>query len=238
MIWNKVLTENVVPKDNTTQVNYKKLLKDQTDLNTYLKSISAVSQAEYSKWNDKEKLAFLFNAYNAFTVKLILQELEKNADLKSIKKIGGLLGNPWKIKFFRFLGKESFLDEIEQDIARKNFDEPRLHFAFNCASIGCPSLQPFAFVGAKLDEQLDAATRSFLKDPSRNQLDPSKSTLSLSSILKWYNDDFENSKKMGPLRAFLIVYFPFTPEQAKMFEAGKYEIKYLPYNWNLNQVPN
>lgn len=163
-----------------------------------------------------------------------MQELPKNGELKSIKKIGGVFRNPWKIKFFKFLGKESFLDEIEQDIARKNFAYPRMHFAFNCASISCPSLQPLAFTADKLDLLLDNATREFFKDNSRNSIETSRSTLGLSPILKWYKDDFENSKKLGPLRRFLVTYFPFTPQQLKKFEAGQYNIKYLPYDWNLN----
>lgn len=234
--WHKVLSEYVVTANKTTKVKYAELSKKQDQLDLYLQTVSAVNPADYNTWNEKQKLAFLFNAYNAFTLKLIVQELVKNSELKSIKKIGGVFSSPWKIKFFQFLGKESFLDDIEQNIARKNFDEPRMHFAFNCASIGCPSLQPVAFTADKLDIQLDTATRDFFKDESRNSLDTGKSTLGLSSILKWYKDDFENSKKLGPLRKFLSTYYPFTPEQLKKFETGQYDIKYLPYDWNLNAV--
>ncbi len=209
-------------------------MKNPADLNSYLKEVSAVTQNEYSAWSEKQKLAFLFNSYNAFTIKLIIQELEKNKDLKSIKKIGGLFGNPWKIKFFKFLGKDSFLDEIEQDIARKDFDEPRMHFAFNCASIGCPSLQNKAFTAANLDQQLEAGARNFLNDPSRNEINQKKHTLALSSILKWYKEDFENSKKLGPMNKFLAENFPFTANEKKEFLAGNYSVKYLEYNWNLN----
>ena len=232
--WGKVLSEYVVETNKTTKVKYFELMKNPIDLNSYLKEVSAVSVANYATWNEKQKLAFLFNSYNAFTLKLIIQELEKNKDLKSIKKIGGLFGNPWKIKFFNFLGKESFLDEIEQDIARKEFDEPRMHFAFNCASIGCPSLQKIAFTETNLEQMLDVGARSFLSDQSRNELSKKTHTLSLSSILKWYKDDFENSKKLGPMKKFLATYFPFSDDEKKAFMAGKYTIKYLDYDWNLN----
>ena len=230
--WGKVLSEYVVETDKTTKVKYFELMKSPTELNSYLKDVSAVTAAEYAKWNEKQKLTFLFNSYNAFTLKLITQELEKDKNLKSIKKIGGLFGNPWKIKFFTFLGKESFLDEIEQDIARKDFDEPRMHFAFNCASIGCPSLLKTAFTEANMEQLLDTAARNFLSDQSRNVLQ--KNTLALSSILKWYKDDFENSKKFGPMSQFLATYFPFSESEKKAFLAGKYKVKYLDYNWNLN----
>lgn len=230
--WNKVLSENVVEFEKTTKVKYFDILKNPVVLNAYLKEVSSVTATDYAKWNEKQKLAFLFNAYNAFTVKLITQELEKDKSLKSIKKIGGLFGNPWKIKFFTFLGKESFLDEIEQDIARKDFDEPRMHFAFNCASIGCPSLMKTAFTETNLEQLLDTGARNFLSDQSRNVLQ--KNTLALSSILKWYKDDFENSKKFGSMNNFLTTYFPFSETEKKSFLAGKYNIKYLDYNWNLN----
>lgn len=233
--WSKVLSQFVEKSGVTTQVKYSELLKNQADLNAYLTEVQKVTQAEYSTWNEKQKLSFLFNAYNAFTIKLILNELEKNKDLKSIKKIGGMFGKPWKIKFFKFLGKEGYLDYIEQEIARKNFDEPRMHFAFNCASIGCPSLQMTAFVAENLDAQLDQVSRDFLKDSSRNELNQTKKTLALSSIFDWYKDDFENSKKQGPLKRFLLIYFPFTAQQKSEFEADKYTIKYLDYNWDLNK---
>ncbi len=232
--WGKVLSNYVVETNKTTKVKYFDLIKNPSDLNSYLKDVSAVSAADYATWNEKQKLAFLFNSYNAFTMKLIIQELEKSNDLKSIKKIGGLFGNPWKIKFFNFLGKESFLDEIEQDIARKDFDEPRMHFAFNCASIGCPSLQKIPFTETSLENMLDNGVRNFLSDQNRNELNKSKHTLNLSSILKWYKDDFENSKKLGPINKFLATYFPFSESEKKAFLAGKYNIKYLDYDWNLN----
>lgn len=234
--YKKVLKQHVVQFGATTRVSYSNLRKDPTELNSFIKEIESVSKADYTGWSDKQKLAFLFNSYNALTLKLIIQELDKDKDLKSIKKIGGLFGNPWTIKFFTFLGKSSFLDEIEQDIARKNFDEPRLHFAFNCASIGCPALQTTAFTADKLDEQLDQATKMFLSDSSRNSVSKKSQKIQLSSIIKWYKDDFENSKKFGPLKKFLLNYFPFDADDKRNFENDKLEIKYLDYDWNLNKA--
>ncbi len=235
-MFNKVLENYVVKAGATTQVKYTDLLKNPADLNTYIKEVEGVTKAEYNGWSEPQKLSFLFNSYNALTLKLILQNLEKNKDLKSIKKIGGFLQNPWKIKFFNFLGKQSFLDEIEQDIARKNFDEPRLHFAFNCASIGCPSLLTTAFTAEKLNDQLEQATKAFLADSTRNSVSKKNNTLQLSSIFKWYKSDFEDSKKYGPMKRFLLKYFPFDAEDRKKFEADQLDIKYLDYNWNLNKT--
>ena len=232
--WNKVLAEAGVKSGKTTQVKYLDLVKNSENLNAFVKEVESVTQKQYNSWNEKQKLAFLFNSYNALTVKLIVQELTKDKNLKSIKYIGGVFSSAWKLKFFKFLGKESFLDEIEKDIARPNFDEPRMHFAFNCASISCPSLQLTAFTAEKLDEQLEAAAKEFLSDPSRNELNKNKYTLYLSSIFKWYKEDFEKSKKLGPLNKFLLAHFPMTEDEKKQFSAGKYDIKYLDYNWNLN----
>ncbi len=232
--WNKVLAEAGVKSDKTTKVKYFELVKNPANLSVFIKEVESVTSAQYGAWNEKQKLAFLFNSYNALTVKLIVQELTKDKNLKSIKKIGAVFTSAWKMKFFKLFGKESFLDEIEQDIARPNFDEPRMHFAFNCASISCPSLQLTAFTADKLDEQLEAAAQNFLSDSSRNELNKSKYTLALSSIFKWYKEDFEKSKKLGPLKKFLLARFPFTEDEKKQFAADKYDIKYLDYNWNLN----
>ncbi len=237
ILMTKVLSQYVVKNKNTTQVKYFELMQHQEDLNNYIKSVENVADAEYQSWSEKQKLAFLFNSYNALTIKLILKNLAQDKDLKSIKKIGGLFTNPWKIEFFKFLGKPSYLDYIEKGIAQKLFDEPRMHFAFNCASIGCPSLSQEAFIPEKLDEQLDQAARNFFKDTSRNELLVAQKTLFLSPILKWYKNDFENSKRFGPMKKFLLEAFPFSREEKVAFESDKYSIEYKTYDWNLNLAP-
>lgn len=232
--WNKVLAESAVKSDKTTKVKYHELVKNPADLNAFVKEVESVTPAQYNSWNEKQKLAFLFNSYNALTIKLIVEELTKDKNLKSIKKIGGVFTSAWKMKYFKFLGKESSLDEIEHELARPNFDEPRMHFAFNCASISCPSLHLTPFIADKLDEQLEASVQNFLSDSSRNELNKKNHTLALSSIFKWYKEDFENSKKLGPLKKFLLARFPMSEDEKKQFAADKFDIKYLEYNWNLN----
>ena len=115
-----------------------------------------------------DRLAFLINAYNAFTLKLILIRYPK---LESIKDLGSLLRSPWKQRFFTLLGQDQSLDDIEHEIIRKPgaFDDPRIHMAVNCASIGCPMLREEAYVGARLDAQLDDQVIRFLSDRSRNR---------------------------------------------------------------------
>lgn len=233
--WDQVLKAHVVAVPGpATKFKYLDLMKDPKTLDEYLASVSAVPTAEYNTWSKNEQLAFLFNSYNAYTVKLISTELAKNPNLKSIKEIGSVFKNTWKIKFFKFLGEDSHLDRLEQELARPKFDEPRLHMAFNCASVGCPLLRRDAFVASKLDDQLDASAREFLADSSRNRYDQKNKTLFISMIFKWYKDDFEKSKTRGPLRRFLSDYMALSPEVKKDVLNGAVKIEHTDYDWNLN----
>ncbi|PIR22869.1 MAG: hypothetical protein COV44_05655 [Deltaproteobacteria bacterium CG11_big_fil_rev_8_21_14_0_20_45_16] len=225
-IWNEVLSRYVQPSGKTTVVDYKVLKGSPQKLNEYLKTLSSVSKSEYEKFSKSEKLAFLINAYNAFTLKLIIN----HHPVKSIKDIGSWFSSPWKKKFFNLLGTKMHLDGIEHDTIRANFDEPRIHFAVNCASIGCPSLATEAFVASRLDQQLEQAAVDFLTDESRNRFDPATNTLYLSQIFEWYGDDF---KSAGGVRSFVSTRMAKEPKVQEKISAAKLE--YLDYNWNLNQ---
>ena len=152
--------------------------------------LSGVSGSEFSSWVKAERLAFLLNAYNAFTIDLVLSRYPK---LKSIKELGSLIQSPWKKRFVPLLGEMHSLDDIEQGMIRKpgEYDEPRIHFALNCASIGCPALLNEAFIGTKLDAQLENATKAFLTDNSRNRYNVQSNQLEVSNICDWYKKDFE-----------------------------------------------
>ena len=123
--------------------------------------MSAVPPAEFERWSREQQMAFLVNAYNAFTVELILTRWP---DLKSIKDLGSLLQSPWKKKFFVLLGEERHLDWIEHEQLRPRYQDPRVHAAVNCASIGCPALRPEAFVAPRLDAQFDDGMQRFMSD--------------------------------------------------------------------------
>ena len=159
-----LLKKIVSYKEAQTLVDYKSLKNDPTVLNTYLESISKVTEKEFSGWSRADQLAFLINAYNALTLKLIIDHLP----VKSIKKIGGFFSSPWKQDFFILFGEKTNLDHIEHGLIRPNYGEPRIHFAVNCASIGCPNLQSFAFTGALLEQQLQESAKSFLLDKNKN----------------------------------------------------------------------
>ena len=219
--WDNLLNKHVKRSGHQTLFNYKELKKDTKEFEAILNTLSSVTKKEYSSFTKDQKLAFLINSYNAFTVKIIV----KNYPVKSIKDIGSLFTNTWNIKFFKFLGKKGFyLDGIEHGIIRKNFNEPRIHFAVNCASIGCPSLLEEAFKAETLDSQLDTAAKNFVMNTSKNKL--TDQGLEISAIFKWYGDDFK--KTYGSFQKYLAKYLGD--------KAIKAEVDFLDYDWKLNEV--
>jgi hypothetical protein len=191
-------------------------------LDRYLGSLGAVTRETYSRWNRTEKLAFWINVYNVFTVKLILDHYP----LKSIRSIGFLPGAAFRESFIKLPGLRQTpysLNDVENEVLRKEFTEPRIHFAIVCASKSCPALRSEAYRGTDLEAQLDAAARSFLGDSTKNRLDGE--TLRLSSIFKWFSADFE--KSAGSVARFVSRYLTLDPGRS-------YEIVHLDYDWSLN----
>lgn len=233
--------DGVEIKGTSTQVNYAGFKSSQTELAAYLKSLSTVSQDTFDRWDKNTQLAFLINAYNAYTIDLILT---RYPDLTSIRDIGGFFSSPWKQEFAVLLGKKRSLDDIEHGLIREKgvYNEPRIHFAVNCASIGCPALREEAYVGAKLDEQLEQQTVRFLSDNSRNYYDGN--TLHISKIFSWYKEDFEMKwRDSSSLNGFLAHYgsaLSFNDgksldnDDIKAIMSGNSEIEFLDYNWALN----
>jgi len=229
-VFDQLLKENVVFKGQQSLVNYKSLKKNPAKLNEYLTSLSSVKKAEFDSWTAGNKLAFLINVYNAFTLKLIID----NYPTKSIKDLGTLFKSPWKKKFFKLFGKETHLDEVEHVMIRKNFDEPRIHFAVVCASIGCPPLHRFAFTGNLLEKQLKEATKVFLMDKDKNSYDPIKKKLKLSKIFKWYGDDF--NKKYGGYLKFVSTRITSDKKHQGLIAKDSVSSSWNSYDWNLNET--
>jgi hypothetical protein len=194
--WNALLAKHVKPfnNGNASAVDYTALKAEQAALKAYLGTLTAVTEADYAKWSKPQRLAFLINAYNAFTVELILT---KYPELESIKDLGSVFSSPWKKKFFTLLGQERHLDDIEHGMIRAPgaFDDPRIHVGVVCASIGCPMLRPEAFTPEKLDAQLDDGMKRFLADSTRNRYDAGSGKLQVSKIFDWYGKDFEKDTK-------------------------------------------
>ncbi len=232
--WKSVLTRYVVVDGNESAVRYLDLVKNHEKLDEYLKEVSAVTKTDYDQWSTQQKLAFLINAYNALTIKLIIDGFEKKPEMKSINDLGTLLQTPWKIKFFTLFGQQTNLDHIEQDLARPNFDEPRMHMAFNCASLECPALLTEPYLAEKLESQLEESAKKFLKTPKKNRFDKDNKILRISSIFKWYGSDFDKSKKFGPLNRFLADRFDVDPKDKDLILHGKASVDFLDYDWGLN----
>lgn len=226
--WNEVVQRSVTWTGSASTVNYNFLKSDSKVLDQYIKELSEVKSSEFDLWKREEQLAFLINAYNAWTVKLILL----NYPVKSIKDIGGIFSSPWKQKFIALFGKEVSLDWIEHEKIRPEFNEPRIHFALVCASIGCPGLRDEAFVPERLNQQLEDSTKRFLNDLSRNHFDLQNQNLNLSSIFKWYEADFVKAK--GSIHAFVFSYMDSLKGET-LESVQKFPIKFLQYNWSLNE---
>lgn len=231
----------VVDGGKTSKVNYTAFGKDRAALKTYLDSLSAVSAADFNGWTKPQRMAFLINAYNGYTLELILQ----NYPVKSIKDTGGTFDNRWKRKFFKLLGEDSFLDKIEHEILRKPgaYNEPRVHYAVNCASIGCPALREEAFVAERLNAQLEEQAVRFLSDRSRNRFANGK--LEVSMIFKWFDDDWKNGytgfdgktpaiKSREEYFARYAKQLADSPADQQLIASGKAPISHLDYDWSIN----
>ncbi|MBI2187063.1 MAG: DUF547 domain-containing protein [Acidobacteria bacterium] len=222
--WTAILAQYVVDGS----VNYRGLAdRGQPALDAYLSALGAASPAE-SGWTREERLAFWINAYNAFAIRLILDHYP----LRSIRSIGFLPLAAFRTKFIPLgAGRTPIsLNVIENEILRKQLQDARIHFAIVCASKSCPALRSEAYRSSVLDQQLDTAARAFLDDPSKNRWDPASRTLSLSSIFKWFRDDFERAG--GTLLAFVGRYLR-QPVAADL-QKGKVRIVFLNYDWSLN----
>ncbi len=236
--WNELLAKNVVWIDagHASEVRYARFEGERAQLRAYLGSLSAVTRREFDGWSKAEQLAFLINAYNAFTIEKILTRYPK---LGSIRDFGIFVGNPWKDKFFTLLGTPMSLDGIEHDTIRKPglYDEPRIHFAVNCASIGCPALRSEAYVADRLDAQLEDQTQRFLSDRSRNRYVPASGSLEVSKIFDWYGADFKRGK--GGLAGFFARHaaaMTDAPDAQQAIRDGRVKIAFLDYDWSLNDV--
>lgn len=217
-VWNGLLKKYV---DNTGLINYTALkANDAKTLDKYLDLVSANAPA--ADWKEDEKLAYWLNAYNAFTVKQILEMYPTASIIKNQLQLIAKNG-PFNKKYFSIGGKEMSLNNIEQDVVRKEFKEPRIHFALVCAAISCPKLRNEAYLPAKLDAQLADQARDFLNNPKKNAI--AKDKVSVSKIFDWYKDDFGKSDEN-------VVKFINQYSSAKA--DGSAKVSYMKYNWDLN----
>jgi len=246
--WAALLKKHVVLMEGgkASRVRYAGFQQDRAALKAYLASLSKVTQAEFGGWSKPQRAAFLINAYNAFAVEKILT---RYPDIQSIWDFGKVFGNPFKDRFFTLLGREFTLDGIEHETLRKpgDYDEPRVHFAVNCASVGCPMLREEAYVAARLEAQLEEQAKRFLSDRSRNRYNAQDGRLEVSKIFDWFKEDWSSGYrgfdgKSAPVSSREQYFARYAalladqPEHRKLIEDRKAGLAFLDYDWNLNDV--
>jgi hypothetical protein len=222
------------------RVDYDGFQRDRARLRGYLESL----REPVPGLGRNDEIALWINAYNAATIDLIVRErMARRERLRSIKDIPA----PWTRPRWRIGGAERTLDEIEHEILRKRFHEPRIHFALVCASRSCPALRPAAYRGAFLDAQLDSAAREFVRDTSRNQFEPVQGRIRISKIFDWYANDFARAphdetvarrygREHGAVLAFVERFLD--PADVARLRSSNARVEFLPYDWSLNSAGN
>ncbi len=211
--FNSLLQRHVSKKGN---VSYKAFKKDEAKLDKYLSFLNKTSPNK--NWSTNKQKAFWINVYNAYTIKLILE----NYPLKSIIDINYNGKTAWKIPFVKVGGKAYTLDFVEHEILRKKLFDPRIHVGVNCASVSCPKLLNSAFTEKNIEDKLNQLMKEFINDATKNII--SKKKVYLSKIFEWFINDFN---KNGTLIDYLNIY------SNKKITADT-EVNYLKYNWLLN----
>ncbi len=208
-IWDQLLQQYV---DDEGRVDYEGFLQEQNKLETYLKQLA--NHPPQSNWGRAARLAYWINAYNAFTVQLILNHYP----VSSIRAIFD--GRAWDKEWIQLGGKSYSLNEIEHEIIRKHFDEARIHFVVNCAARSCPPLPNQALTADKLENMLEQYTRQFINNPAYNKINTRRAAVS--KIFDWYKEDFDNVNRF-------IARYASEPIDSDT------PITYLEYDWALNQ---
>ncbi len=216
-------------QDSTTgNIAYSQLKADiATDadhpLTEYTGLLSSVTTQEFNSWQRNDQMAFLINAYNAFTLQLVAD----NFPIGSIRDIGGAFSSPWSKSFFSLLGGQiTTLDQVEHTWLRPKYQDYRIHAAVNCASVSCPALRYEPFVGSDLDAQLDEQMKIWVTDTTKNLF--SGNSTKISKIFDWYGSDFVQWG--GGIKSVLKKYAD--PQFDSAIDQSR--IGYQSYNWNLN----
>ncbi len=229
-------------------VNYGGLKANPQRLSAFLAALTDLPPATYQKWDDQEKIAFWINAYNGLTLKAIIDHYPIRAAFfkgfiyprNSIRQIPGV----WDTLRFPVRGQQMTLDEIEHNILRKKFNDPRIHMALVCAALGCPPLRTEPYEGDKLDRQLNDQARVFLANPKKFRIDRGQGKVYLSPIFKWFGGDFVKtygtdkafpgfSQEERAVLNFVSQYLPAGDREYLL--KGEYTVNFLDYDWSLNE---
>ena len=229
------------------RVDYASLKRNRGALDAVVDMLGQVTQDELAHWSREHQIAYWINAYNVFTLQAIVDHypiqsrwssLFTFTPRKSIKQIDGV----WTDLRWRAAGAEMTLDEIEHETLRVKYDEPRIHFAVNCASVSCPPIRPRPYVADRLERQLILAARDYLASDFGLQVDGTR--LRVSSIFQWYGEDFisgyahlVDADQSARDRAILGVIAKYGPTQAStLAQRGTVRIRFLRYDWSLNDT--
>lgn len=217
-------------------VDYAALRAKPAALDRYLAANAATTPQEHAKWTKDQRLAFWINTYNGYTIKLIRDK----GPVDSIKDLGGIFSSPWEKKFIPMpafdpekKNKDLTLDEIEHELIRPVFNEPRVHAAVNCASMGCPPLRGEAYSAETLDAQLTEQVQNWLADTARNKVTPVNGKIQVSKIFDWFDEDF-GKKRPAVIRWIADHVKDESVAKQLRAGAGDLKLKYLSYSWKLN----
>lgn len=222
--------------DDQGLVDYAQLQQNRQGLDQYLQAIADLPPATYDQLSEPDKIAFLINAYNAITLKSIIDQTPLKASIRDIPGV-------WKWRKHPVAGQSLTLDQIEHEILRKQFNEPRIHAALVCAANGCPPLRQEPYDGDRLEMQLQDQTERFLNHPQGFRLDQANQKVYLSLIFQWFGQDWQ--KSFQPPQGFqgndqekavlnFIGNYLSPPEQT-FLQNGEYQVQYFDYDWSLNQ---
>jgi hypothetical protein len=229
-------------------VDYASLKINRADLDAYTAHLASLSPQTFKAMPEPDRIALLINAYNAFTLTAIINNHPIKAgwfaSLRFPKNSIRQISNVWSEKKYTLMGAKVSLEQIEHEMLRKDYNEPRLHMAINCASVGCPALLNEPFTGAKLDQQLAAQSRRFMANPIKFKIDHKAKRVHLSLIFDWFGDDFvkfyspksgfaDQSKTHKAVLNFIALHVSET--DAAFLKAGQYSVKWLDYDWALNE---
>ena len=231
------------------RVNYKQLKARREKLDAFIRTISKLDTDIYEKRSQTQKIAFWINAYNALTLRVIIDNYPIRSSFfrsmsyprNSIRQIKGV----WDKKKFKVMGKDMTLNDIEHKILRKEFNEPRIHIALVCAAIGCPKLRNEPYLAENLEEQFTDQMHFFLADAKKFRIDRRANRVYLSPIFKWFGDDFVSKyglerkiRKLSRNETAVINFISRYPEKddTDYLMSGGFEINYLKYDWVLNEL--
>lgn len=232
-------------------VAYGALKKNETGLNRFLARLADLSPNRFAGWSSERRIAFLINAYNAIAIDLVVEHYPIRPNPigffvwphNSIRQIPGVFDN----RRYTVMGQEMTLDDIEHRRLRANYNEPRIHMALVCAAMSCPPLRQEPYTARELDAQLDGQTRRFLSEERNFRIDRERNIVYLSAIFKWFGEDFvrsyapqsgfgEHSEVERAVLHFIAGYLGET--QREYLRTGAYRVKYLDYDWSLNEQKN